>query len=227
MFKLFHFLAIMLLFYTPSLQAYNLDRIKSSLIKEFKKTYPSMSILHLYISPISSKPKDFSHYNLKALYISKASLKNNHGTFYLLYRNQAKERKIFFKYLLDAKIALYKAAVDIPRNTPLDKSDLVYEESDFKRILFTPIDQSYLYHYITKHKISKGEIITTKDLMSRPDVKRGDELEAFLYSSGVVANFSVKAMQKGRIGDIIRVKKDRSKSFKARITSSTSVEIID
>ena len=201
--------------------------IRYSIKKRFLSYYPTMSIKHLAIQRLTTLPRGFKNYRQKAIYISKASLKNSHGTFYVEYTNGVKIRKIFYKYLLDATIKLYKASMDIPKKRELDESYLDFKEVEFKHIRFEPIDDRYLHGYLTKRDIKEGEIITTKDLALKPDIKRGDILNASLYSDGISLNFSVKAMQDGRIGDIIRVNKDHKKIFKARIVSNSSVEIVD
>jgi flagella basal body P-ring formation protein FlgA len=201
--------------------------MRNSLINKFKTTYPTMSLNSLHIAPIGSKPRGYEHYKMKTIYISKASLKKSSGTFSVLYTDGIKERKRFFKYLVDAKIAVYKASQYLKKGTPLDESDLSYEEILFDNIRFTPITKKNIYGYSAKRDIKVGEIITTKDIKIIPDVKRGQSLEATLYSEGVFVNFSVTAMQDGLIGDIIRVKKGTKKSFKARIISPSNVDIVD
>jgi flagella basal body P-ring formation protein FlgA len=186
-----------------------------------------MTINHFAIKRLTTLPRDFANYKSRAIYISKASLKSSHGTFYVEYINDTKVRKIFYKYQLDAKIALYLANHDLKRGDILDISDVEYKEINFDRIRYEPIDKSYLYgNYLLKRDINQEEIITRKDLKIKPDIKRGQTLDASLYSEGLVVHFSVKAMQNGRIGDLIRVSKDHKKIFKAKIISSSRVEII-
>ena len=227
MFKTIQRVSLLFIIFSTYLFATDMDRMRSSLTTEFKTTYPTMSLNSLHIAPIGSKPRGYESYKMKAIYISRASLKKSSGTFSVLYTNGTKERKRFFKYLVDAKIAIYKASRYLKKDTPLDESDLSYEEIVFDNIRFTPITQSNIYGYSARRNIKDGEIITTKDIKIIPDVKRGQSLEATLYSSGVFVNFSVTAMQDGVIGDVIRVKKGTKKSFTAKIISASNVDIVD
>ena len=225
-FKLFKKVILIISIFILSLCANDND-IRYSIKKKLQSTYPTMQIHHLAIQRLTTLPRGFKNYKQKAIYISKASLKNSHGTFYVEYTNGVKIRKIFYKFQIDAKISLFVASSDIPRKTEIDESYVDFKEVEFDHISFKPIDERYLHGYLTKRDIKKGAIITTKDLSIKPDIKRGDILNASLYSDGIIVNFSVKAMQDGRIGDIIRVNKDHKKIFKARIVSNSSVEIVD
>jgi flagella basal body P-ring formation protein FlgA len=208
--------------------ASNIQLIKNSLISKFKETYPSISINSLQISPMGSFSKNLKDYKMKAIFISKASLKKSHGTFSVLYTNKnEEEKKRFFKYFINAKISVYKSNHRIKKDDHITKDDLTYEEIIFNNIRFIPINQRYLHGYSAKRNINENEIIATKDIKIIPDIKRGQSLEATLYSNGIFVNFTATAMQDGTIGDIIRVKKGNKKSFKAKITSSSSVDIID
>ena len=227
LFKTIQKISLLLIIFSTSLFATDMDRMRISLINKFKTTYPTMSINSLHIAPIGSKPRGYESYKMKEIYISRASLKKSSGTFSVLYTSATKERKRFFKYLVDAKIAVYKANRSLKRGTALDEGDLSYEDKVFDNIRFTPITQNNIYGYSARRNIRDGEIITTKDIKIIPDIKRGQSLDATLYSEGVAVNFSVTAMQDGSVGEVIRVKKAHNKSFKAKITSSSSVDVLD
>ncbi len=206
---------------------YKSDRVRYSLIKKFQQTYPNMTILHLFISPLSSPPRDFSSYKMEAIYIPQTSLRNYKGTFSIIYTNGTKERKLYYRYLLDARLPLYKATQAIRRGEIVDEGVVDLEDVKFDHIRYNPINSYYLGRYIAKRYIPVDSIITTKDLKLIPDIKRGDIIGATLYDSGIVANFSVKALQDGIVGEVIRVRKDHKKTFKAKIISKSQVEILE
>ena len=186
-----------------------------------------MEIMQLHISPLSTPPRGFSSYKMKAIYISQTALNRYKGTFSILYENGTKERKLYYKYLLEAKVSLYKSTRPIKRGEIIDYDNVSLQEGKFETIRFNPIDSSYFGKYIAKIDIQDGKIITTKDIKIIPDIKRSESVDARLYDHGIVVNFSVKAMEDGVIGDIIKVRKKHNRTFKAKIISKTSVEIIE
>jgi len=222
--KIFTLLLIVnTLFATP----YNSDRVRVSLIKKFKQHYPNMKIEHLFISPLSTPPRDFESYKMKAIYISQASLHQYKGTFSILYVNKTKERRLFYKYLLDAKLSLYKTIRTIKRGEIIDSDNVELSLGKFDSVRFEPINGNYLGNYVAKRDIQEDKIIFKKDLKIIPDIKRGDSIDAILFDSGIEARFNVTAMQDGIIGEIIRVRKKHQKVFKAKVLSKTQVEIIE
>lgn len=217
----------LILLLQQALFATDVEVIRQALIKKFQNTYPTMEIKQLYISPLGHISKRYDNYRLKTVYISQAALKANHGTFSALYSNGKKEKKRFYKFLLDATVSLYQAHQEIPANTPLDSSMVDLRQTHFKYIRFTPINRRYLYNnYLTKRALHEGDIITTKDLKIRPLIKHGQSVQATLHESGISATFSAKAMQDGARGEIIRIKRHPNIILKAKVLSEDQVEVL-
>ncbi len=210
-----------------ALFASDLEVIRQSLIKKFRATYPTMEISRLYVTPLGHFSKRYNDYRLKAVYISQAALKANHGTFSALYSNGKKEQKRFYKFLLNATVSLYHANQDIPARIPLEDAMVDLRQTRFKYIRFKPINRHYLTgNYLTKRTLQKGDIITTKVLKIRPLITHGQSVQATLHERGISATFSAKAMQDGAKGEIIRIKRHPNIILKAKVLSEDHVEIL-
>ncbi len=201
--------------------------IKNAIKDKFLETYPTLSISKITIKALGKIPRDFQSYHIKTIYLSQASLKRDHGTFSVLYANDTKKKKRFFKFQLEAMIGLYLSQREMKRAQTLDNNYLIYKEVPFKNLPTPPITQKYFYDYETKRSIRRGKIITINDVRRILDIKRGKLVDATLHDGSVVLTFKVKTVQEGNIGDIIKVKRGYYKKFNARITSKTSVDIIE
>ena len=60
-----------------------------------------------------------------------------------------------------------------------------------------------------------------------PDVKRGTRVNAIFQKGIVNISFTGTARTEGKIGDIIKVKRDDNKIFKAKIINPKQVRIIE
>jgi len=172
-------------------------------------------------------PKKFFDYHIETIYLSKASLKRNHGTFSVLYANRIKKKKRFFKFTLNATIGVYTTSRIIKNDQIINPHYVNYQDIPFKSFPFKPIDDTYFYNYRSKRNIKEERIITVNDLKRVLDVKRGAMIDAKLYDGNVDLTFKVKAVEEGNIGDIIKVKRGHYKKFDAQITSKSTVEILE
>jgi len=201
--------------------------IKTAIQNKFLEIYPSLSISEITIKPLGKMPKKFQNYHIETIYLSHASLKRNHGTFSVLYANNTKKKKRFFKFHLDATIGLYVSQRNMKRAQTLNSHYLTYTQLTFKNLPTRPITQEYFYDYETKRSIKAGKIVTINDVRRILDIKRGTLINATLYDGGVALTFKVKAIEEGNVGDIIKVKRGHYKKFNALITSKNSVDIIE
>lgn len=201
--------------------------IKTAIENKYLEIYPSLRIQNLQITALGKMPKQFTHYQIEKIYLSKASLKRNRGTFSVLFSNPKKKKKRFYKFTLDAMIGVYLSTYKLKRDQPISTSYVHYQEKVFKNFPSMPIDQSYFDDYATKRTIQKDRVITVNDVKRILDIKRGKLIDATLHDGNVALTFKVKALQEGNIGEIIRVKRGYYKKFNAQITSKTSVDILE
>ena len=138
-----------------------------------------------------------------------------------------KERKLYFKYKIDATIPLYKASTDIQKGREITPEVAHLAEVLFTTLYHQPLNIDDFYHYIAKRHIKEESILSVEKLKHATDIQRNSTVSAIIKDGGLVLQFQAKALQDGNIGDIIKIRKDYKKSFKARIISKNQVEIID
>jgi flagella basal body P-ring formation protein FlgA len=201
--------------------------IQTAIANKYLQMYPSLHIDKLHITPLGKMPKQFSNYHIENIFLSSASLKRNRGTFSVLFANNKKKKKRFYKFFLQGTIGVYKTIQPMKREQLLNHHYLAYQEIAFKNLSSMPIDESYFYNYVTKRSIKKGKVLTKHDVKRLLDIKRGKLIDATLYDGNVKLTFKVKALEEGNIGEIIKVKRGYYKKFSAQITSKTSVDIIE
>jgi flagella basal body P-ring formation protein FlgA len=134
--------------------------------------------------------------------------------------------------ILTLKLKLYKdvyvAARKIYKNEELSASDFMIEEKEISSLRVDPISSvKNIEKFKARFNISSETVIGANMLEPIPDVKIGDNVHA-IYSKGVVnISFDAVARKSGVIGDIINIKNEEKKIFKAEILSYNTVKIVE
>ncbi len=220
-------LLIMITFCSIEANTNDILTIQTAIENKFLEHYPNLTIKHLSIKPLSKTPRNFATYQVEKITISKASLKRNHGTLSVLYTSPTKKKKRFFKFELDAILPVYISSRYIKKNHPINEQNIQIQEVPFTYFTSKPIDAHYLYDYESKRSIKEGKVLTVHDLRHILDMKRGALVDATIYDGNVILTFKVKTIEEGNIGDIIKVKRGHYKKLRAKITSKTTVDIIE
>ena len=222
-----YILLIMIALTSLQAKSHDILTIQTAIENKFLEYYPNLTIKSLEIKPLGRAPRNFETYQVEKITISKASLKRNHGTLSVLYTSPTKKKKRFFKFELDATLPVYVSSRYIKKNTPINEHYIQLQEVPFTYFTAKPIDAHYLYDYESKRSIKEGKILTVHDLRHILDVKRGALVNATIYDGNVILTFKVKTIEEGNIGDIIRVKRGHYKKLSAKITSKTTVDILE
>ena len=196
------------------------DKLKNFLEKKFLSYYPTMSINSITIKPNNKIPKG---YKFKKVYFSKNSLKRENGNFSTIFSDGKNSKRVFFKYFIDATVQVLLANEDIRRGTPLSREFFTTIPIKFDNFYDRPVVD--LRNLEAKTFIVKGKILTSRMVRKIPDIHRNDEVTAEARDGGIVVDFMVRALEDGRIGEIIRVKRGDKKIFKAKVISSSKVLI--
>jgi len=196
------------------------DRLQNFIYKKFVAYYPSINIESIDIKPNSQIPKTFT---LDRVYFQKNSLKRDSGSFSAIYSDGKREKRVYFKYNIKATVPVLVAVADIPSHTPLDSSMFTNTSIRFTNFYDKPILK--VEGKESKTFIPRGKILVSRLVRNIPAIHRGDFVQGVAKDGGVEVFVSVKALQDGGIGEMIRVKRDGYKIFKAKVISSELVEI--
>lgn len=128
--------------------------------------------------------------------------------------------KLFQKVLVTSK--------EISRNEEFSYSNLVETEEEITNIYSKPItDLKLAKNYKAKIKIGSDTILQEYMIIKIPDIERNERLTAIYENGNVNISFFAVARTDGSIGDIIKIKDDNNKIFKAKILNKNQVKIIE
>ena len=221
-------LFVYLLFFTLTLHATPAQeaKIRSMIEQAFSRHYPTMQIHTVTLKPATSLVKRLGEYSVTHVAITKDNLRRNRGNVMVTFEKGKKRRKLYYKYTIGADITLYTAATGIQRNRALTPDIAVKKTVPFKTLYHKPVDENDFYNYIVKQNIKADAILSRNQLKKRTDIQRNDKVRAIIRDGALALSFEAKALQSGNTGDIIKIRKDYKKHFKARILSNTEVEVV-
>ncbi len=200
--------------------------IKEALKKVFKKRYKNIKIKQLKITPINSFPNNFSSYRFDRIEIKNHNLRKKSGNFIVVYKNSDKKRvRLFFRYKILAKIALFKAKHNIQSGKILSQNDFEKDVVNFDKIPLNFIKDLKSGVYRTKNYIKKDTILTKYMVKRVTLVRKRDTLRTIIKDGNLQIEFFSKALQDGDKGDIIKTVGKNGKIYRAKIVGKGLVVI--
>jgi len=195
------------------------SHIKDIIKQYYESKYDTIDIHNITVEPrayIVSIPKK---YNVK---IRKNNYLKNSGTISI---KTLKNRKIFFDYTINANIQIYKSRKKIKKSQELSaintKTDIIFFEK-FRAKPITHLNNGILQ---AKHHINIDKILTLRDVEILSLIKRGSKVKVSVNDENIAISFIAKALQNGKINDLIKVKKSNGKVLKVIITGRNTAEI--
>ncbi len=207
---------------TPAQEA----KIRAEITRAFHDAYPTMQIRSLKITPVSGLYKRVADYDVAEVALTRDDLRRSRGSVMVTFTHGTKKRKLYFKYALDAEITLYTAAMPLQRDRAITPETVRKTTLPFTTLFHEPVGEEALYRYVARRSIKAGAILTRDKLKARTDIQRNDKIRALIRDGGVALSFEATALQAGNVGDIIRIRKDYKRRFKARVLSNTEVEVL-
>ena len=195
------------------------SKIENDVLKLYKEKYPSMELNSLIILPrgyIKSLPKQFEVLMQKKAYLS------NRGTLSI---ETLEKKKLFFDYIVDAKLSIYTAKNDIKKADKLSAFNTTKKSIRFTKFRAMPINVNHLNISQSKRNLKSDSIITLRDIDSLNLVKRGSHVSVKFEENHINISFSAKALQNGKLNDIITIQKRNKKRLKAKVIGKNRVEI--
>ena len=209
----------MILLLTLQLFSYE-QKLKNYLDKKFTSYYPTMTIKSIKIKANNTIPKG---YKLQKVYFPKNSIKRENGNFSAIFSDGDSDKRIYFKYFIDATVQVLLANMDIRSKTPLSMDFFTQIPLKFDNFYDKPVTNAAKLE--AKTLIVRGKILTNRMVRKIPDIHRNDEVTAEARDGSIVLDFSVRALEDGRVGEYIRVKRGSKKILKAKVLSSNKVLI--
>ena len=197
----------------------NSSKIALSLQNRYKQEYKNIDIKKIVITPRSymqELPKEYT-----VIISNKAHFhKDGH-----LYIKTMDNKKIFFNYQIKAIVTVLKSKTTLRREDELSRLNVKKDSIMLDNFRAMPLQELQKSTYQAKHKIKKGTILTTRDVIALFIVKRNANVNVVLHDSNMAVSFIAKATQHGRLGQTITVVNKQGKRLKVIVTGRNSAEI--
>lgn len=183
----------------------NFSDIQEKIKRYYKQHYKEIEISSVSIVPlgyIKSLPKSYT-----------VLFKNNS---YLLPEaifsiKSSDNKQLFFNYKLKAKVSVYKARRKIQRNEEISSINSIKDSIILDKFRALPLQQIDKTHFQSKHNIKKDAIIKVRDLTTLTLIRRDNQLSITMNSNSFDITFTARALQDGKYGDNIKVKRQNGK----------------
>ncbi|QOY53627.1 flagellar basal body P-ring formation protein FlgA [Candidatus Sulfurimonas marisnigri] len=195
------------------------SKIELKLINYYQSKYENINITNIFIEPrgyLASLPNNYTVNIRDRNYLSKSGV---------LDIKTSNNKKIFFNYNITATLSVYKTRKKMKKDAQLSAINVNKKRVVLDKFVDKPIQNVTKGKYQSKRHISKNKILTIRDVEAFNVVKRGSLINISLRSDNMSINFSAKALQEGKINDIIRVQKSNGKKIKVRIIGKNRAEM--
>lgn len=195
------------------------SKIKAYIRNLYQEKYPSININAITIQPrgyITHIPKEYE------VFMQKKSHLSYDGTLSI---KTLDKKRIFFNYIVDAKIDIYQSKKTIGRNQKISLFNTVKKNIQFDKFRAMPINSKHMNTTQSKRKLKVDSIITLRDVETLNLVKKGSNVSVTFNDKNINISFAAKALQNGKLNDIISVQKRNKKRLKVRVVAQNRVEI--
>ena len=170
--------------------------IEDNISKVYKETYKNIKINNIIL-------KNYKNQKIKYIDTSNINPKRKSGTI--------KVNNSFIFYTIDANIKVLKSTDIINKDETITPYNSKLITIKFKNFYSYPL--THYTNKISKQYIPKNKIIYEYMLKDKSAIKKGQIIEVISKSGGIEVTFRAIAMQNGKIGDTIKVKKDKQIFF--------------
>lgn len=198
--------------------------IDTSKIVSFLKQHYLEHYLLIDIKDIQVQPRAYMS-SLPPQYTLEIRGKNHLSKSGIVSIKTPKNRKIFFNYYIDATVLVYMSRKQIKKDTELSALNTIKKTIPLDRFTAEPLQDLQIHTIQTKRNIREDRIITRSDIAGLNLVKKNTNISISFNSNNMSINFSAKALQSGRLNDIIAVRNVDGKKFKVKITGKNRAEM--
>ena len=195
------------------------SKIELKILKTYKSIYPDINISSLQVIPrsyIKSLPKKYE------VIMSKKAHLSNRGTLSI---KTPERQKIFFDYRIDARLNIYASTKNIKKGDKVSLINTTKKNIIFNKFKAIPITSNELNKVQAKYNTKQDSIITSKNTVLLNIIRKGSYVTANLRDETINISFSAKALQNGKLNDIITVQKRSGQKLRAKIIGKNRVEI--
>ncbi len=203
------------------------ETIAEAVLVEFEKQYPCLDSDLPTIKATSPLPSNFKDYEFVGIKLRPNILRKRKGSFKVIFKTPKREKSIYFKFNIDATIDVFKAKHKLYNDKILLKNN--YEKVSIKidKLPSKVITCSMPKKLMTKNYISANSILTMNKFKYKKDVLRGTNIRAYIRNGMLVLETEATLLQDGDVGDIVKIKTDNGKLFRAKLISRYKAIILE
>lgn len=193
--------------------------IENKIAESYKKNYPKINIAAILVVPrayIKSLPIKYTVKMPKKFYLSKS------GTLSI---KTLQNKKIFFDYFVDATLSVYRLNHTTKKGTRISALNTKKELIELDKFRDIPINIEHLNISQTRRSTKEKSILTMKDIQTLNLVVKGSHVIVNHDTNNINISFSAKALQSGKLHDIITVQKNNMKRLRVQIIGKNQVKI--
>ncbi|MCW8848615.1 MAG: flagellar basal body P-ring formation chaperone FlgA [Melioribacteraceae bacterium] len=202
------------------------DNSQQTIIGEYLKTQLNEyeKIEHTVIAP-----KNIEQYSIMIDDSRDFKLNGNYG--YVPVKEKNNDGS-FRNSLVTVKLKLFKKVMvanrQLRKKENLSNSDFTIKYKEVSTLRFQPISENEsLEYYRCKFNVSENTILQNSMIEKIPDIEVGDRIEAFYTNNSVAISFDATSRSEGSVGNIIKIKSDDQRIFKAEVLNNSTVKIIE
>ncbi|MBU1658415.1 flagellar basal body P-ring formation chaperone FlgA [bacterium] len=198
----------------------DLSKIERAIEEAYTKQYENIDIQKISVLPrgyIDSLPEKYTISLTKKAHLSRR------GTLYI---KTNENKKIFFNYIISANVSVCYARNDINKDEELSQVNTMQKSIVLDKFRAMPVQKIQQGVLQSKHNLQANSIITTRDVQRLNIIIRGSNVNVSFQTQGMAIEFSAKALQDGKLNDIITVEKSNTKKIKVRVIGKNQAEMI-
>jgi flagella basal body P-ring formation protein FlgA len=195
------------------------SKIASSIKDYYLKHYKHIEIKEIIVEPrgyLETLPQDYQVEINNSNYLSKDGVLNI---------KTIDNKQIYFNYYIVANLWIYTTKKQIKKDTELSVLNTIKKSIILDKFRAKPVEVLDANTLQSKRHIKKNKILTSRDIETLNDVKKNSTVNVSLDSKNMSINFNAKALQDGKIGEIITVQKRNLKRLKVKVIGKNRVEI--
>lgn len=198
--------------------------IDTTKIENFLKEHYKSKYTNININSISLRPRSYMDQLPKSYTIDIRS-RNHLSNEGVLSIEDELNKKYFFNYKIDADLSVLKATKKILRGEEITRYNSKVDNMKLQKFYSIPLQKLYRSEYQAKYHINKDDLISKRDLKKLDLVREDTQVSVSLNNDGIAISFSARALQSGKLNDIITIQKRNGTKLKARVVAKQRVEI--
>lgn len=183
-------------------------------IQEYKKN--NIKIRKIDLEQIT--PIDFNAQSVREIDFHPKLLKRKEGTFEIVVEDKWRNRKVFFKYNVDATLEGIITASEISGGQTITYQNARIVEIPFDKVGSDLMQQGELGKVAVRSYTPENVLVTKDRLIAKRVVKKGDKIIVSVQEEGVILEFILEALKNAAIGDVIKAKAlEGKKTYEVKI----------